>query len=117
MAERFQRQRTLGYHLPPGVVCVTRPGVFGNPFTLANCRESGHNGTDREIAQRCVEAYRIWLGPYWRDIWQAEESQQRRTELLRRLPELRGKSLACWCRLDQPCHADVLLEFANREVK
>lgn len=27
--------------------------------------------------------------------------------------ELRGKNLACWCRLDQPCHADVLLEIAN----
>lgn len=26
---------------------------------------------------------------------------------------LRGKDLACWCRLDQPCHADVLLEMAN----
>ena len=28
---------------------------------------------------------------------------------------LRGKNLACWCRLDQPCHADVLLEIANHE--
>lgn len=27
--------------------------------------------------------------------------------------ELRGKNLACWCPLDQPCHADVLLEVAN----
>ena len=27
---------------------------------------------------------------------------------------LRGKNLACWCPLDQPCHADVLLELANR---
>lgn len=26
--------------------------------------------------------------------------------------ELRGKDLACWCPLDQPCHADVLLEIA-----
>jgi hypothetical protein len=26
---------------------------------------------------------------------------------------LRGKNLACWCPLDQPCHADVLLEIAN----
>lgn len=26
---------------------------------------------------------------------------------------LAGKDLACWCRLDQPCHADVLLELAN----
>jgi len=27
--------------------------------------------------------------------------------------ELRGKDLACWCALDYPCHADVLLEIAN----
>jgi len=27
--------------------------------------------------------------------------------------ELRGKDLACWCSLDKPCHADVLLEIAN----
>jgi hypothetical protein len=27
--------------------------------------------------------------------------------------ELRGKNLACWCKLDQPCHADVLLRMAN----
>lgn len=26
---------------------------------------------------------------------------------------LRGKDLACWCPLNQPCHADVLLEIAN----
>lgn len=28
---------------------------------------------------------------------------------------LRGKNLACFCPLDQPCHADVLLEIANGE--
>ncbi|QPG72649.1 DUF4326 domain-containing protein [Mycolicibacterium mucogenicum DSM 44124] len=27
--------------------------------------------------------------------------------------QLRGRDLACWCPLDQPCHADVLLEVAN----
>lgn len=30
--------------------------------------------------------------------------------------ELAGRDLACWCALDQPCHADVLLELANAEV-
>jgi hypothetical protein len=29
--------------------------------------------------------------------------------------ELAGKDLACWCPLDQHCHADVLLELANRD--
>jgi hypothetical protein len=27
--------------------------------------------------------------------------------------ELRGKNLACWCPLNKPCHADVLLALAN----
>lgn len=27
------------------------------------------------------------------------------------------KDLACWCPLDQPCHADVLLEIANGVTK
>ncbi len=27
--------------------------------------------------------------------------------------ELRGKSLMCYCPLDEPCHADILLEIAN----
>jgi hypothetical protein len=32
-------------------------------------------------------------------------------------PDTRGpwdQRKACWCRLDQPCHADVLLELANK---
>ena len=29
------------------------------------------------------------------------------------LPELTGHDLMCFCPLDQPCHADVLLELAN----
>nr|WP_272896981.1 DUF4326 domain-containing protein [Mycolicibacterium tusciae] len=33
------------------------------------------------------------------------------TEDVRR--ELRGHDLVCWCPLDSPCHADVLLELAN----
>ena len=27
--------------------------------------------------------------------------------------ELAGHDLACWCSLDGPCHADVLIEIAN----
>lgn len=28
---------------------------------------------------------------------------------------LAGRDLACWCPLDQPCHADVLLALANTQ--
>lgn len=27
--------------------------------------------------------------------------------------ELSGRNLACWCPIDEPCHADVLLAIAN----
>lgn len=27
--------------------------------------------------------------------------------------DLAGHDLMCWCPLDRPCHADVLLELAN----
>jgi len=35
------------------------------------------------------------------------------TEFAEWLTPLRGHDLACWCRLDQTCHADVLLDLAN----
>ncbi len=31
------------------------------------------------------------------------------------LPRVAGKNLACWCKLDEPCHADVLLMLANNQ--
>lgn len=30
------------------------------------------------------------------------------------LSELKGKDLACWCKEGSVCHADVLLELANK---
>jgi len=42
-----------------------------------------------------------------------DKLMERRKVVLSGLPSLRGKNLACWCPLDQPCHADVLLELAN----
>jgi hypothetical protein len=76
--------------MPKNTVYVGRPGMHGNPFRV------GVNGSVAD----CVRLYRDWLRPqraYLREISR----------------ELRGKNLACWCRLDQPCHADVLLELAN----
>ena len=33
---------------------------------------------------------------------------------VQRLAELRGKDLGCWCPADKACHADILIEMANR---
>lgn len=107
MVERIQLSRRKGFRLPDGAKSVARPGPFGNVFTEAGHREAGYKGDWRGP---CVEAFREWLtGP---GVFGAVEPE-RRAEILRRIPELRGRDLACWCPLDQPCHADVLLELAN----
>lgn len=42
-----------------------------------------------------------------------EDDREYGQEWVDALAELRGHDLGCWCPLDQPCHADVLLELAN----
>jgi hypothetical protein len=37
--------------------------------------------------------------------------------IVRDLPELCGKDLCCWCKPGDPCHADLLLELANRKSR
>jgi hypothetical protein len=81
--------------MPPDTVYVGRPTKWGNPYNIADMDEPTPN--KRENA---VLAYRISMLTVG-------------TEIRR---ELSGKNLACWCPLDQPCHADVLLEIANQET-
>jgi hypothetical protein len=112
---RLQRKRTKGFKLPEGTICVTRGTRFGNPFTLENCRQAGFQGTDDELRLRCVEAFKVWLGPNWEYNWQGEESERRRQAILDALPSLKGKQLACWCPLTRACHCDILCAMANKE--
>jgi len=97
--QRIQRKRTKGWKMPPGTVYVGRPGRFGNPFHV------GQDGTHEE----CVELHRRWLSGSLADS-KIRDCHPRLGAILRELP---GKNLACWCPLDQACHADVLLELAN----
>lgn len=95
MAKRIQRKRTKGWRMPHGTVYVGRPTKWGNPFAVGNvCAET---------PQRAVDLYAKWL----RDDALGREIAHRATR------ELRGKDLACWCPLGEPCHADVLIEIAN----
>lgn len=113
MPKRIQRKRTKGWRMPaasgPGLpppVYVGRPTYFGNPFK----------------GPHAANAYRRWLtGRMGRAEFQRRRDPESwalwsdKDNIKLRLPQLRGKDLACWCPLDQPCHADVLLELANRE--
>lgn len=119
---RVHRRRTKGYRLPPNTVSVCRPGKFGNPFKPEECRASGYEGTDLEIKQRCVSAFRAWLCDKDGSLnWQGEEAEKAKAAILDGLESLRGKNLACFCALTKdgcyvPCHADVLLELANKSA-
>lgn len=109
---RIHRRRTKGWRMPENTVSVTRPGVFGNPFTLKAAHEVGYKTYD---ACNAVRDFRAWLDGS-REVWTGPESEKKHAALMKRLPELRGKNLACWCPLDQPCHADVLIELANPQA-
>lgn len=106
---RVQRKRARGWKMPENTVYVGRPTVWGNPFTDKYAIDAGFYG-NKDFLPYC---FRDWIGGGdW--FWGGEECNERRNRLIAALPTLRGKNLACWCRLDQPCHADVLLELANR---
>ena len=114
---RIQLSRRKGWRLPEGAVSVSRPGRFGNPFTREAAIESGF-ATDETWQAFVVGCFRDWLGPSQSgcDWWQGPESHKRRAAIIDGLPALRGKNLACWCKPGAPCHADVLLELANRPI-
>lgn len=106
MPKRVQRKRTKGWRMPPNTVSVTRPGTFGNPFRAGQAVEAGY----KDGPAMAVWAFREWMrvAPDF-----AYYKPDLRRRILERVGELRGKNLACFCSLDQPCHADVLLELAN----
>ncbi len=106
---RIRRSRAKGARLSAPnalpIVCVSRPSPWGNPFSaaLGGTAKAGHK---EQLRAASVERFR-------RALLAGDGSLPFTIEQVRR--ELSGKNLACWCPLDQPCHADVLLELANLE--
>lgn len=96
---RVQLSRKKGWRLPPNTVVVARPTKWGNPYVV---------GVDGPPVA-CVFKFHIMLCA--RLVPEERAEQRRLRRIIKR--ELRGKNLACWCALDQPCHADVLLKVAN----
>ncbi len=116
--ERIQLKRTKGWRMPENTVNVARPTIWGNPFYVSKWRD----------AATCVALFRDTVRGIWNpatsahlpDAWHKGSYEDHQRWLvrfgnhpLRDLEYLRGKNLACWCKLGGPCHADVLLELAN----
>lgn len=113
MPKRIQLSRKRGWKKPPNCVVVSRPSVFGNPFTVAAAKEAGYLGSDEQLAAWCVSLFRRWLTNPRQMDYIGPVAEKRKAKLLARLPELQGKDLACWCKVSSPCHGDVLIELAN----
>lgn len=118
MPERIQLRRIKGWRKPENAIVVARPSRWGNPFPIAeygvelslilfeNIAHGVWNPTPLDHLgdqpyQRAYERQRAWRARFHRHPLEVIRS------------ELCGHDLACWCPLDQPCHADVLLEIAN----
>ncbi len=80
-------------------VYCARPGIWGNPYshkegTLAKFKV--------ETINEAIEKFREYL--------------LNNKELMDKLPELKGKTLGCWC-VDEngkgKCHAKVIAELVN----
>jgi len=115
---RFQRSRAKGYKTPENTIYVGRPTKFGNPFRLSKggwieCYSTQRNilnpwilwsGTNGFTLTDVVELYEQWL------------TGVTKASYLPQVPDisvLKGKNLACFCPLNKPCHADVLLRLSN----
>ncbi len=117
MPKRIQRKREKGWKMPGDAVYVGRPTIWGNPYTVAGARAAGYQGTDAELAAMCIAQYRDLLE-------RMADGRSVHTPLMTSAAinmmlssgwrALRGLDLACWCPPGQPCHADVLLDLANR---
>lgn len=115
--QRIQLSRAKGWRKPEGAIVVSRPSRWGNPFVVGDeatinvAREMASVKMTPALAVACyadIMKTRLTIDPTdmpedaaWVQSWHDG------------LKQLRGHDLACWCPLDQPCHADVLLELAN----
>ncbi|MBB3889472.1 hypothetical protein GGQ61_000169 [Phenylobacterium haematophilum] len=99
---RVQLSRQKGWRMPPNTVKVDRTSKWGNSHRIGDdiIVFGGAKAVEvlRNIdAAQAVEAFRTDAARLPPTVWE----------------RLRGKNLACWCKIGSPCHADVLLELAN----
>jgi len=121
--QRIQRKRTKGWTMPDNCIYVGRPTKWGNPLKLLAGVIYIDAGYRRKILDKWVylrigdlddviHLFRhIATGTqfadqdlqYWSDKFKQND-----------INELRGKDLACFCSLKSKCHADILIELANK---
>ena len=98
MPRRIQLQTRHGWRKPQGAVVVNAAQQVGEPLASWSFYDPRLCGSTR-------------TGAGCSDRWETTSGGARgRGGVPARV---RGRDLACWCPLVEPCHADVLLEIAN----
>lgn len=88
--------------MPPRTKKVYQSTLYGNPYSVSPWLINHCGGDKRRAAQIVVNRFEQYL--------RADEQAALRERIRW---ELAGYDLACWCPLDAPCHADVVLRVAN----
>jgi hypothetical protein len=102
MPRRIQLRRRAAWRKPADAIVVTRATNYGDPY---DWRVYGRGESVRLFRER--------LGnPDAKPMRCGKRIFPVLTE--KHCTRLQGRDLACFCPLDQPCHVDVLLEWANR---
>lgn len=109
MPRRIQMTRRRPWRRDhPDAVIVARPSKWGNPFRVGI---SVCAGAGRDFRMHAVVTPEDAV-TFFREMLEMDKRNYPGNEEIR--ARLQGHDLACWCPLDRPCHADVLLEIANR---
>ncbi|CCJ07034.1 DUF4326 domain-containing protein [Methylocystis sp. SC2] len=114
---RLRLSRAKGFNLQecarsvnglPAVNCA-RPGPFGNPFVIGEKPAWPFT----EFTPKRVETAEEAVALFRRALVKRAATNDASIDAI---VSLRGKNLACWCAMGEPCHADVLLELANLPI-
>jgi len=111
---RIQLSRKKGWRMPENTVKVDRTTKWGNPYAVLNGDAEGAVERFRRLFDEAPSRYRHLV----LNIASGRPGfgEGALLDMKLALPTLRGKNLACWCKIGEPCHADVLLELANRST-
>lgn len=124
MPQRIQRKRTTGWRMPEGAVYVGRPSRWGNPINLSDLAGQYPSLSIEQLAALAVRHFEdlVRIGTLTIPNWRHADGERRpitwhypTAEVIR--AELAGRDLACWCAMDRPCHADILLELMNGDQR
>jgi hypothetical protein len=114
----IQLSRKKGSKRPPNVVVVDRSSRWGNPFRLNGSTSGdgvavavGRSQVDfARLARRAVDRYEEWVTTSDEVIDGFDPAWVRE-----HVHELAGRTIGCWCALDEPCHRNVLARLADQE--